>query len=191
MPKPRGFGLRLRRSTTTLDGDEFGLGRCTGRAYGDTRQERTVRAMSMKATRGHRPHVKEGRRTTSEVYLSTEERATIEVAAARAGLRRGSYIAASAVRAARSDLAGQGIAVGATDESVSIAQTPITARETIEELRALRRLLGNIAGNVNDLARHANSTGELKAETSSTLAYVRTFNDRLDDELMAVLRRLR
>lgn len=146
--------------------------------------------MSAKASRGHRPHVQAGRRTRSEVYLSTEERATIEVAAGRAGLRRGAYVAAAAVRAARADLAGAS-ATAAGDSADPVPLTVSEARELIEEVRTVRRLTGNLAGNVNDLARHANSTGELADDTAATLAYLRRFNSRFDDELMGLLRRLR
>lgn len=58
-------------------------------------------------------------------------------------------------------------------------------------MRHLRRLLGNVAGNLNDVARHANSTGELAPESAAVLDYVRRTNDKLDTELMSLLRRLR
>lgn len=147
--------------------------------------------MSAKAARGHRPHVKGGRRTASPVYLSTDERAVIEVAAGRVGLRRGAYIAAAAVRAARADLATEGVAASDERSEGPVPLTPAGARELIEEVRTIRRLTGNLAGNVNDLARAANSTGELKPETEATLDYLRRFNARFDDELMGLLRRLR
>ena len=65
------------------------------------------------------------------------------------------------------------------------------AREVLDEVRHLRRLMGNVAGNLNDVARHANSTGELVEQSGAILDFVRRTNERVDAELMAILRRLR
>jgi hypothetical protein len=51
--------------------------------------------------------------------------------------------------------------------------------------------MGNVAGNLNDVARHANSTGQLAHETAAVLDFVRRTNERTDAELMGLLRRLR
>lgn len=143
--------------------------------------------MSAKAARGHRPHVPSGRRQAVKVYLSGEELAVIEVASARAGLRRGAFIAAAAVRSARAAVNQDQAPEGAKPVALDVSE----AAETLDQLRTLRRLTGNLAGNVNDIARHANSTGELAPETAAVLEYLRTFNRRLDAELMGILRRLR
>ncbi|ASR05621.1 hypothetical protein [Gordonia rubripertincta] len=149
--------------------------------------------MTTAATRGHRPHVPKGRRQEKKVYFDTEERAVIEVAAGMMGLRFGAYVASAAVRDARSLVARSASAAGEAEaEGVSPVGLSVSeAQELLDEVRQLRRLLGNVAGNLNDVARHANSTGELAPESSAVLDYVRRTNNKLDTELMTLLRRLR
>ncbi|WP_137726461.1 hypothetical protein [Prescottella subtropica] len=64
-------------------------------------------------------------------------------------------------------------------------------RELTAQARELRRLLGNVAGNLNDAARHANSGSEPRADTDAVLAHTRAMNARIDDWLMQTLRTLR
>nr|WP_064570697.1 hypothetical protein [Gordonia sp. LAM0048] len=150
--------------------------------------------MAGAAARGHRPHVPSGRRQPRKVYFDGEERAVIEVAAGMMGLRFGAYVASAAVRDARSLVARS--AVTGDDTAQDGASAPVglsvsEAQELLDDVRHLRRLLGNVAGNLNDVARHANSTGELAPESAAVLDYVRRTNDKLDTELMGLLRRLR
>lgn len=150
--------------------------------------------MATAATRGHRPHVPKGRRQEKKVYFDTEERAVIEVAAGMMGLRFGAYVASAAVRDARALVARSTSAGGGgagTDGASPVGLSVSEAQELLDEVRQLRRLLGNVAGNLNDVARHANSTGELAPESSAVLDYVRRTNNKLDTELMTLLRRLR
>lgn len=150
--------------------------------------------MSAGATRGHRAHLPEGRRTPAQVWLSTDERAVVEVAAGAMGLKRGAFVAAAAVRAARAIVAGREAGPGAAGAGSPTSPVPLNvaeARELLDEVRQLRRLMGNVAGNLNDVARHANSTGELAPESAAVLDFVRRTNTRVDDELMRLLRRLR
>lgn len=58
-------------------------------------------------------------------------------------------------------------------------------------MRELRRLLGSVAGNLNDIARRANSGGELGPQTDAVLEHTRRMNTRIDDWLMKMLRILR
>lgn len=63
--------------------------------------------------------------------------------------------------------------------------------ELLAQLFGAHRLLAGIANNVNQVARAANSTKEIPAETDATLAAVRRTADRIDslvDELSAALR---
>ncbi|GGC83436.1 hypothetical protein GCM10011512_07740 [Tersicoccus solisilvae] len=50
-------------------------------------------------------------------------------------------------------------------------------REQLGELLAMRRLMATIANNVNQLAKHANQTGEVPAEAAATLRIARTFGE--------------
>lgn len=54
------------------------------------------------------------------------------------------------------------------------------------ELRELRRLLGNIGGNLNDVARHANTEHRLAPETERVLRLVRDLAGRTSEQLRAV-----
>ena len=119
------------------------------------------------------------------IYLSGEERRVIAVAADRAALRPGAYIAATAVRTARDDVAP----ARSEDAAVRPAAIGIT-RESIAELRDLRRLMGNVAGNLNDVARHANSTGEVAEQTAAVLDFVRRATLRLETLIIAQSRTL-
>lgn len=151
--------------------------------------------MAGTAARGHRPHVPSGRRQPRKVYFDGEERAVIEVAAGMMGLRFGAYVASAAVRDARSLVARSGVAgdhaADGDGTSAAVGLSVSEAQELLDDVRHLRRLLGNVAGNLNDVARHANSTGELAPESAAVLDYVRRTNDKLDTELMGLLRRLR
>ncbi|MFI5615011.1 hypothetical protein [Amycolatopsis sp. NPDC051903] len=55
--------------------------------------------------------------------------------------------------------------------------------DVAEELRQVRWLLGNIAGNLNDVARVANSTGEIGEEAGTVLGLVRRIAGRADASL--------
>lgn len=59
------------------------------------------------------------------------------------------------------------------------------------EVRKLRRLLGNVAGNLNDVARRANAGGELGPQADAVLAHTRAMNTRIDSWLMEMVRLLR
>ncbi|WP_180819515.1 hypothetical protein [Gordonia terrae] len=91
------------------------------------------------------------------------------------------------MRTARSIVEGQNGDGGQAPVALNVSE----AQRLLDDVRQLRRLLGNVAGNLNDVARHANSTGELAPESAAVLDYVRRTNEKVDAELMALLRRLR
>lgn len=139
-------------------------------------------ALTAKAKRGHRPHNDVARSVRKWALFTPEENALIEQASARRGLRPGAYVSAAAVEMAKAETSG------ATAESPATTQD---LRELAAEVRELRRLLGNVAGNLNDVARHANSTGELGQNAEAILDYTRRTNTRIDAWLMQMLRSLR
>lgn len=49
----------------------------------------------------------------------------------------------------------------------------------LSELLQMRRLMATIANNVNQIARHANSTGELLPETAETVRQAREFGEEV------------
>nr|AXV46417.1 mobilization protein C [Arthrobacter sp.] len=82
-------------------------------------------------------------------------------------------------RAAREGVTVPRLLIGAaTSESV---ETPAERKQAIAELFTVQRLLANVANNVNQLARHANSGDEFPAEAAATLAYVKKLTFRIED----------
>lgn len=59
-------------------------------------------------------------------------------------------------------------------------------KSQLAELLAMRRLMATIANNVNQIARHANSTGEVLPEAAETLREAR----RLSDEVLVKIEEL-
>lgn len=131
--------------------------------------------------RGHRAHADVPRTHSKRVVFTAEEVALIEQASTKRGLRAGAYVAAAAVDAATVATTPTGVG-GADAEQV---------RELTAEVRELRRLLGNVAGNLNDVARHANSGGELGPQADAVLEHTRRMNTRIDTWLTEMLRLLR
>lgn len=130
--------------------------------------------------RGHRAHAETARSHSKRVVFTSEERALIEQASALCGLRPGAYVAAAAVDAAKV-ASGSGFGGASADQM----------RELTAEVRQLRRLLGNVAGNLNDVARRANVGGELGGDAAAVLEYTRAMNTRIDAWLLEMMRILR
>ncbi len=60
-------------------------------------------------------------------------------------------------------------------------ETPTQRREAMVELFAVHRLLAAISNNVNQIARHANASGEFPADAAGVLRAVRRVAQRIDD----------
>ena len=138
--------------------------------------------MSVKAKRGHRSHGVVVRSRRKEALFTPDEYALIEQASTMRGLKSGAFIAASAVETAKAMTTGSGENAPATVHEL---------RGVPAEVRELRRLLGNVAGNLNDVARHANSTGQLGGNADAVLEFTRRTNTKIDAWLMEHLRSLR
>lgn len=130
--------------------------------------------------RGYRDHAPRdaGKRKarTSVLYTDTEW-AAITVAAAADGMTPGAWVAQIAFTEARRANAGDLL------DGRAVA-------ELRAELREHRRVLTNIGGNLNDVARVANSTGALEnaAQAAAVLRLVRHVvqsSDQLVGELQA------
>ena len=63
------------------------------------------------------------------------------------------------------------------------SETPTERRQAMAEMFTVHRLLAAISNNVNQIAKVANASGELQAETSTTLDAVRRVAMRLDDAI--------
>ena len=102
-----------------------------------------------RAGRGYRRHSAAGvRQQRGMLRYSDAEWAVIVRAAERAGMRPGPWAQRAAYQAAARDQANQ-----ALDEDRVAA--------LLVELRQHRRVLTNIGGNLNDVARAANATGAI------------------------------
>lgn len=132
--------------------------------------------------RSRRARAADGRRQHRVlVDLSDREMAQVATAAARAGLARGAW------------LGEVGVECAAADES------PVPAG-TGEEMQALmmlraelmdgRRLLRNVGGNLNDVARHVNAVSELHASTERVTELVERAVERLDGTVSSVDRQM-
>ena len=109
------------------------------------------------AKRGRRSPAPGGRPLSVVVWLSEREMALIGGMAARECLAVSAWLGEAGVRAATQpvDAAAPGPGLGMREVlAVHVG------------LVDLRRILRNVGGNLNDVARHANVTGTLAAETS-------------------------
>lgn len=129
--------------------------------------------MTRSRTRGNRAHAPTPRARRVTALFDDTEWAVVVEAAERASLRPGAWVARAAVAESlvatgrrRSDWRGLLALAG--------------------ELRDLRRLLGNIGGNLNDVARHANTEHTLAPETDRVLAMVRDLAGRTSQQLQVV-----
>lgn len=113
--------------------------------------------------RRRRANVPGGRRHSHEVKVTPEEEALL--------LQRAEAQRVTIPRLlVESALAPQG-------------ETPTQRRELLAEMFAVHRLLGNLANNVNQIAKATNATGEWQPETSATLEAVRRTSGRIDDAI--------
>ena len=59
------------------------------------------------------------------------------------------------------------------------SETPTERKAAMAELMGIHTLLARVSNNVNQIARHANSTGEVLPETVETLREARRFGDEV------------
>ncbi|KAA2249548.1 hypothetical protein F0L68_39345 [Solihabitans fulvus] len=127
---------------------------------------------------GYRRHAASVRSHEVKARFNDAELVRVVAAAQRDGLKPGAWVAQAATRAAR-------VATGELRPDWAALQA------VWEELRQLRWLAGNLGGNLNDVARHANTTGEIARHTAIVLGMVRRLAARLDTQLDAIDRELR
>lgn len=108
-----------------------------------------------------------GRAPGFRVRVTPEEDLELRVRADRAGVSVPRLLVESALH-------------GGGPQSVAVR------REALAELFALERLLGAVSRNINQIAKHANTTGEVREELAGSLAALRRVYDRIEavmDEL--------
>lgn len=62
-------------------------------------------------------------------------------------------------------------------------ENPSERRDQFMQLSALQRLVGTVANNINQIARHANATGEVPAEAAASIAHARAVIICIDRQL--------
>ena len=114
------------------------------------------------------------------VWLSESELAQITGMAARDGLGVSAWLGQAGVRLAQRQTTANELTMrgGARVQALMVAY---------HGLMDLRRILRNVGGNLNDVARHANSTGTLAAETVQVQALVARVVLRVDTALGTLL----
>lgn len=155
-----------------------------------------------------RSPVEGGRPLSVRVALSVGEMAEVSVAAVRAGLSVGAWLGEVGVRDARVSARDSAAALtGRGGRAVGVAASAPTAgvpdpvsgtgagswgallREVMmlrAELAEDRRVLRNIGGNWNDVARHANATGVLHPGTAQVGELVVRAVRRVEDTVVRV-----
>jgi DNA replication initiation complex subunit (GINS family) len=62
-------------------------------------------------------------------------------------------------------------------------ENPSERRDQFMQLSTLQRLVGSVANNINQIARHANATGEVPPEAAASIAHARAVIIRIDRQL--------
>jgi hypothetical protein len=113
------------------------------------------------------------------VTFSAGEMQQIQAAAGREAMAGAAWLGMVGIRAAT---AGGGAPTAAApppvDDGGGLVMRELMAG--IAELMETRRILRNVGGNLNDVARHANSTGLIAAETRRVLVLVARTVQRVD-----------
>jgi hypothetical protein len=110
----------------------------------------------------------EGKTQYVRVSMSEKERAQLMVLEQQTGLSPSAILVDAAL---------------GTGDPASL----MVRKQELATLLELRRLVATIANNVNQIARHANATGELAAETTATVVEAR----RIGQEILAVMKEIK
>lgn len=124
---------------------------------------------------GRRARAAGGRPHQVSVLFSTAEWEAVRAAADGAGLAARAWV-------------GE-VSVAAANAASSSGAGGLPARELVvalSELTEMRRVLRNVGGNLNDVARHANSTGEVAEETVAVERLVARVVRSVDDAVARV-----
>lgn len=128
-------------------------------------------------TRTRRPRAEGGRPHSTTVSFSESEWASIAAAAARAEMAPGAWVGDSAVRAAAlPDAPMPGVQVSAGPAGSRMQRLMGLRSELMED----RRVLRNIGGNLNDVARVANTDGTLESTVGQVVQMVARSVERID-----------
>lgn len=138
--------------------------------------------------RTRRARAEGGRPHSATVSFSELEWAAIEAAAARAAMAPGAWVADAAARAAELPESWGGPGSRASAGAVGSRMQRLMGLRA--ELMDDRRVLRNIGGNLNDVARVANTDGTLESTTGQVLAMVARSVERIDRTVAEVDRQV-
>ena len=109
----------------------------------------------------------QGGRTKKKTYrVSMAEEAALKVRAQRCGISVARLVVESA-------LSKEG-------------ESHTDRQALIQELAQVRTLLSRVSSNINQIARHANATGEFPADAAASVAAMRQLMLRIDDTVRGV-----
>ena len=118
-------------------------------------------------SRRRRANSPAGSKKRREVWVTAEEEASLLARAEREKITVPNLLVSAAL--------------SATTDS------PTARRAIIAELMQLHNLLARSSNNINQLARHANATGEYPAETDEALKHIRSVAMRIDQAIEGLM----
>ncbi|MEZ2390211.1 plasmid mobilization relaxosome protein MobC [bacterium RCC_150] len=118
--------------------------------------------------KARRENVDGGRSKRIEVYVTDKEKAALTVRAVELNVSVPRLLFESALSKA--------------------GESPVDRRNVAVELLGIRTLLGAVSNNINQIARHANATGEFPEDAAAAVAAARRLMVRIDEAVVQVMR---
>lgn len=118
--------------------------------------------------KSRRDNVPGGRDKRIEVYVTETEKAALAVRAAQANVSVPRMLFEGAFAEAR--------------------ETAHDRRNLAAELLGIRTLLGAVSNNINQIAKHANATGEFPGDAAAAVEAARRIMIRIDEAVVSVMR---
>ena len=134
-------------------------------------------------TRTRRSRVEGGRPHATTVSFSESEWAAIEAASARAAMAPGAWVGEAAVRAAELP---EPVVPGGRVSAGSAGSRMQGLMGLRSELMEDRRVLRNVGGNLNDIARVANTDGVVESTVGQVAQMVARAVERVDRTVVEV-----
>ena len=127
-------------------------------------EAKTVRRLG----KSRRDNERGGRKEYIKVWCSPEEKAAVVVKAEQQGVTPPRLLFESAM--------------------AQPGETAFDRRNLAQELLGIRTLLGAVSNNVNQIARHANATGEFPDDAAAAVTAARRLMARIDEAVVQVMR---
>ncbi|MEV7574439.1 plasmid mobilization relaxosome protein MobC [Pseudarthrobacter sp. NPDC089323] len=115
-----------------------------------------------------RAHSEDKREKQYPLRMNQDERDRLDAAALLHGMKLSRYLIEAGLAMGR----GSGLA---------------EQRQSVEELMRIRTLLGRTASNINQIAKHANATGEFPDDAAAAVRYAKDLMIRIDAVVRGML----